>query len=166
MKIRMLSEGDDEAFLALRKQVNEETSFMLREPDENATLALHQLDQWQHDPSHETLLILVVEDQEHLVGFLIAERGVRSRKRHRCSVMIGLLQAWTGHGIGTQLMSAMEDWARNQGILRLDLTVMTHNHAAVALYQKCGFEIEGTSKQTMLIDGNYVDEHLMAKFLV
>jgi len=43
MKIRMLEEGDPKSFLQLRKQVNEETSFMLREPDENALLAQHQL---------------------------------------------------------------------------------------------------------------------------
>ena len=165
MQIRMLGEGDSEAFLQLRKQINEETSFMLREPDENALLAQHQLDQWQHDPSHEQMLILVAEDQKRLVGFLIAERGMRSRNRHRCSVVIGILQAWTGRGTGTQLMLAMEDWARNQGVLRLELSVMTHNHIAVALYQKCGFEIEGTLKRTMFIDGEYVNEYLMAKFL-
>lgn len=107
----------------------------------------------------------VAEDQERLIGFLIAERGVRQRNRHRCSVVIGILQAWTSQGIGTQLMLALEDWARNQGVLRLELTVMTHNHIAVALYQKRGFEIEGTLKRTMFIDGDYVDEHLMAKFL-
>ncbi|BCL84523.1 acetyltransferase [Ktedonobacteria bacterium brp13] len=165
LQIRRPCERDAEAFLHLRKQVNEETSFMLREPDENAMLAQHQLDQFLHDSSQGNILILVAEDQERLVGFLIGERGVRSRNRHRLGLMIGILQAWTSQGIGTHLFLAMEDWARNQGILRLELTVAAHNQAAVALYRKCGFEIEGTMRQTMFIDEDYIDEHVMAKFL-
>ncbi len=43
---------------------------------------------------------------------------------------------------------------------------MAHNLGAVALYEKAGFAIEGTRKQSMLVDGSYVDEHYMAKLLV
>src|SRR5437879_6137213 len=131
MKIRMLRERDTEAFLHLRKQVNEETSFMLREPDENAMLAKQQLEQFLCHSSQDHLLILVAEHGEQLVGFLIGERGGRQRNRHRLGLVIGMLQAFTGQGIGTQLFMTMEDWARQQGILRLELTVMTHNQAAV-----------------------------------
>jgi RimJ/RimL family protein N-acetyltransferase len=165
MKIRLLCERDAEAFLHLRKQVNAETSFMLREPDENALLAKQQLEQFLHKSPQDDLLILVAEHHEQLVGFLIGERGVRQRNRQRLGLMVGILQAFTGQGIGTQLFLAMEDWARNLGILRLELTVMTRNHAAVALYQKHGFEIEGTMRRTMFIDGDYIDEYVMAKLL-
>ncbi|EFH80085.1 GNAT family N-acetyltransferase [Ktedonobacter racemifer] len=165
MTIRLLGERDAEAFLSLRKQINEETSFMLREPDENAMLAQQQLEQFRCQSSQDSLLILVAEHGEQLVGFLIGERGVRQRNRQRLGLMIGILQAFTGQGMGTQLFMAMEDWARRQGILRLELTVMTANQAAVALYQKCGFEIEGTMRRTMLIDGAYIDEYIMAKLL-
>src|ERR1700753_105317 len=122
MKIRMLCERDAEEFLHLRKQINEETSFMLREPDENALLAKQQLEQYQHNVSHDNLLILVAEHGEQLVGFLIGERGVRQRNRQRLGLVIGIVQASTGQGVGTQLFMAMEDWARQQGILRLELT--------------------------------------------
>ncbi|GHO48090.1 GNAT family N-acetyltransferase [Ktedonospora formicarum] len=165
MKIRMLCESDAGAFLQLRKLVNEETTFMLREPDENAMLAQQQLEQFLSQPPHDHLLILVAEHDERLVGFLIGERGVRHRNRSRLGIVVGILQAFTGQGIGTQLFRAMEDWAHQQGILRLELTVMTHNQAAVTLYTKCGFEIEGTMRRTMLIDGDYIDEYMMAKLL-
>ncbi|GHO58318.1 GNAT family N-acetyltransferase [Ktedonobacter robiniae] len=165
MKIRMLCERDAEAFLHLRKQINEETSFMLREPDENATLAKQQLEQFLCHSPQDHLLLLVAEHGEQLVGFLIGERGERQRNRHRLGLVIGILQAFTGQGIGTQFFMTMEDWARQQGIRRLELTVMTHNQAAVALYQKRGFEIEGTMRRTMLIDGDYIDEYMMAKLL-
>jgi Acetyltransferases, including N-acetylases of ribosomal proteins len=48
-------------------------------------------------------------------------------------------------------------------LTRLELTVMVHNERAIALYKKMGFEIEGTKKRSMRIDGQYVDEYYMAK---
>ncbi|NMB90388.1 MAG: GNAT family N-acetyltransferase, partial [Chloroflexi bacterium] len=52
-----------------------------------------------------------------------------------------------------------------QGIHRLELTVMTHNQRALALYRKMGFEIEGTLRHNMRVDGVYVDEYSLAQLL-
>lgn len=51
----------------------------------------------------------------------------------------------------------------NNGIVRLELSVMTHNQAALALYIKNGFEIEGTKRKSLIIDGEWVDEYYMSK---
>jgi RimJ/RimL family protein N-acetyltransferase len=61
---------------------------------------------------------------------------------------------------------AMEQWASLRAITRLELTVMTHNQAGVALYKKQGFEIEGRKRHSLLVGGHYVDEYLMAKLLI
>ena len=42
---------------------------------------------------------------------------------------------------------------------------MKHNVRAIGLYQKFGFEIEGMKKDSLLIDGQYVDEYLMGLVL-
>jgi RimJ/RimL family protein N-acetyltransferase len=42
---------------------------------------------------------------------------------------------------------------------------MTHNIAGIALYKKMGFEIEGTKRDSLLINGEYVDEYYMSKLL-
>jgi RimJ/RimL family protein N-acetyltransferase len=70
-----------------------------------------------------------------------------------------------GQGVGTQLFIAMGEWASQKNIHRLELTVMTHNQAGIALYKKRGFEIEGEKKHAIVIDGHYVDEYYMAKLL-
>jgi RimJ/RimL family protein N-acetyltransferase len=59
----------------------------------------------------------------------------------------------------------LEEWANIQNIHRLELTVMTHNIAGIALYKKMGFEIEGIKRDSLLIDGKYVDEFYMSKLL-
>jgi RimJ/RimL family protein N-acetyltransferase len=108
---------------------------------------------------------LVDEHDEQLIGFLIGTRGELKRNRHSFDTVVGILQAFTGRGIGTQLFVAMEQWARQRVITRLELTVMTHNQAGVALYKKQGFAIEGRKKHSLLVDGYYVDDYLMAKLL-
>lgn len=77
-----------------------------------------------------------------------------------------MLKAYAGRGIGTALMEEAEHWACERGVHRLELTVMTHNLAAVALYEKAGFAVEGIRRHSMLVDGSYVDEHYMVKLLV
>src|SRR4030066_85253 len=55
----------------------------------------------------------------------------------------------------------MEQWAKRKDIHRLELNVVTHNEAAVALYRKVGFEIEGKKKHSLLINNTYADEYWM-----
>jgi RimJ/RimL family protein N-acetyltransferase len=58
-----------------------------------------------------------------------------------------------------------QNYTAQHSIHRLELTVMTHNEAGIALYRRPGFEIEGVKKQSLLMDGQYVDEYYMAKLL-
>jgi len=63
------------------------------------------------------------------------------------------------------LFHRLADWAKQQHIHRLELTVMTHNTVGIALYKKQGFAIEGTKRHSLLINGQYVDEFYMSKLL-
>jgi putative acetyltransferase len=47
-------------------------------------------------------------------------------------------------------------------LTRLDLQVYTDNAAAVHLYQKFGFQIEGTLRRYAYRDGKYMDSYAMA----
>jgi putative acetyltransferase len=53
-----------------------------------------------------------------------------------------------------------DNWLR---IVRLELTVYTDNPAALHLYEKFGFVIEGTHRAYALRDGTYVDTYCMAR---
>jgi RimJ/RimL family protein N-acetyltransferase len=57
----------------------------------------------------------------------------------------GMLVArgWRGQGVGSALVRAAIDWARDQGLHKLCLEVFPHNAAAIAMYRKCGFVEEG-----------------------
>ena len=44
-------------------------------------------------------------------------------------------------GYGRQALSALDEKAKESGIDTIELHVFGHNHAAIALYQKAGYEI-------------------------
>jgi RimJ/RimL family protein N-acetyltransferase len=164
--IRKIHEDDAEQFLHIRAQINTESPYMLREPDElNYTIAQQreQINRWI---AHENIGVFVVEDSGKLVGFLSAEGGSFKRNRHCAYIVVGIVQAYTGRGIGAQLFITVEDWARQHTITRLELTVMTTNQAGIALYKKRGFEIEGYRKHAIRVNDQYMDEYYMAKLLV
>ena len=50
---------------------------------------------------------------------------------------------WRGRGVGSALVAAAIEWAREHGLHKLTLTVFVHNTAAIALYVKFGFIEEG-----------------------
>ena len=165
LMIRMIREEDAEQFLRLRAQINTESPFMLREADElNYTIA-QQRDQINRWLAHDNIAVFVVEDDSKLVGFLSAEGGAFRRNRHSVYIVVGITQAYTGRGIGTQLFITLEEWARHHHFTRLELTVMAHNKAGMALYKKRGFEIEGLKKHALRINDQYIDEYGMAKLL-
>lgn len=88
----------------------------------------------------------------------------RPRRRHAGSIGMAVHDEWQGKGVGTALMAAVVDLADNWlNLLRLELQVYTDNEPAVRLYQKFGFEVEGTLRFFALRDGLYVDAYNMAR---
>lgn len=69
-----------------------------------------------------------------------------------------------GQGLGTKIFEAIITHARPL-VKQIYLGVGTQNHAALALYKKAGFEIYGTEPRALCVEGQYIDEHLMVKFL-
>jgi RimJ/RimL family protein N-acetyltransferase len=48
---------------------------------------------------------------------------------------------------------------------RIDLTVMAHNARAKRLYDAMGYFEEGVNRDSLYVDGRFVDEIMMAKLL-
>jgi RimJ/RimL family protein N-acetyltransferase len=164
--IRPIQESDAAAFLALRSNLDAQTRLMMLEQGERN----QDLEQQRAElraglaRANHTILVAVSQDRQ-LVGYLEAEGGRFRRNRHVATIVVGILHAYQGQGIGTRLFQCVEVWARECGVRRLELTVMVHNKAAQALYTKMGFVSEGRRHWSLLVDGTFVDEYSMAKLL-
>jgi putative acetyltransferase len=111
----------------------------------------------------ENLYSLVACVDGEVVGSLGLEARTRPRLRHVGTLGMAVRDDWQGKG-GTALMRAALDLADNWLTLtRLELTVFADNAAAIALYEKFGFEIEGTHRRHAFRDGGYVEARSMAR---
>jgi putative acetyltransferase len=107
---------------------------------------------------------LVACINEEVVGSLFLGATTRPRRRHVGEIGMGVRDDWQGKGVGTALMRAALDLADQWlNLARVELTVYTDNAAAIALYTKFGFEIEGTHRAYAFRKGQYVDAHSMAR---
>lgn len=163
--IREIRENDSENFLALCQQLDHENRFMLLEPGERKTTLAEQKQRIKEILSKDNQAILVAEENGTLVGYLSAIGELFARNKHTVYIVIGILESFTGRGIGTALFEKLESWGREHGVHRLELSVMVHNKRGVGLYQKMGFEIEGIKRDSLLVDGCYVDEYYMSKLI-
>jgi L-phenylalanine/L-methionine N-acetyltransferase len=113
----------------------------------------------------EGLFLLAACVDEEVVGNLGLETSPnRPRIRHVGSIGMAVRDDWQGKGVGTALMEAALDLADNWlNLTRIELRVYVDNSAAVALYKRFGFEIEGTHSRYAFRDGEYVDAHSMAR---
>ena len=109
--------------------------------------------------------ILIAEENGVVVGYLFAVGGHQTRAKHSVYIVVGIEENYRGKGVGASLFRKLEEWAKQQNIHRLELTVMVHNNAGIALYKKMGFEIEGTKKHSLFINGKFRDEFYMAKLI-
>lgn len=78
---------------------------------------------------------------------------------------IAVLPSARRQGVAAALIAAAEQFAIEHGAVKLGLRVLGTNQPAIALYERLGFEREGMLRGEFLIDGQYVDDHAMAKRL-
>ncbi len=130
-------------------------------------------------PSREGLRAWLTERQErgrtdmHLVaefgGDVVALAGLdpvslQARRRHVMGLGMAVARAAQGQGVGKALMQALTDFADGWAqVLRIELTVYADNAAAIGLYRRFGFRIEGTHRGYALRNGVYADTHAMAR---
>ena len=109
--------------------------------------------------------VLVAEVAGKVVGNLGLHAASKSpRRRHAGALGMSVRDDWQGRGVGTALMAAAIDLADNWlNYTRLELTVYTDNAAALALYRKFGFEIEGTLQNYAFRGGRFIDAYTMAR---
>ncbi len=168
MIYRKLTPEDTDDFFEMMCRLDEETEFMMYEPGERREKTRDTgflKARLEAACSGSDLLICAENDRSGIVGYIWADRGKLSRTAHSAYIVTGILKAYRRQGIGTEFFRLLDEWARSSGVTRLELTVECENTAAVRLYEKCGFVIEGRRVGSMKINGKFADEYYMAKII-
>lgn len=161
---RNVEKLDTESLWNMMNQLDYETKFMMYEPGER-TKNLARLQENVDIAVNGSNLSLLAVDGNEIVGYISAQIGNVRREKHSAYIVVGIREKYRNQGIGINFFKKLDEWALDKKLVRLELTVLCTNEVALNLYKKSGFEIEGTKRKSMYIDGEYVDEYYMSKII-
>jgi putative acetyltransferase len=102
--------------------------------------------------------------RKRLVGLAWLAVLPRPRRRHAAQLSLVVQPDYRDTQVETALLAAVLDLAdRWLGLRRVEVNVYTRCEAAIALYQRHGFEIEATLRRYAFRDGVYSDACIMAR---
>lgn len=160
--VRRATEADAEALIELRRKLFAETTFMLWEPAEFTSTSDHERHRIARLNGQANSVVLIAESGGQAAGLLTAVGGERKRQQHAVHLALGVAKAWWGQGIATRMLQDALAWSREVGVKRVELTVHTANLRAISVYLRCGFQVEGVRRSSLLVEGAYADEYLMS----
>jgi GNAT superfamily N-acetyltransferase len=99
------------------------------------------LEIWFDDPSKadEAMLIAELEGKPAGCAFLVTLVDYFNERPHAHLSVLAVDKPAEGKGVGSALLSACEQWARDRGSDRLTLSALVTNARARALYERRGF---------------------------
>jgi putative acetyltransferase len=118
----------------------------------------------QSSPDNFALVAVV---SQRVVGQIDLEVQLGPRRRDVGKFGMAVHDDFQNQGVGSALMAAMIELAEGWlGLRRLELEVWADNTAAIHLYEKFGFTVEGTGRQYGRRGGELVDALFMARLRV
>lgn len=114
----------------------------------------------------QTSTTLVAKKDGKIIGNARFTAELKARTRHRGDIGISVLKSEWGNGLGSRLMEALIDFAKNTAHVEvITLEVNQTNKRAIALYEKFGFKKTGVFEAFTKIDGKYIDFDMMILYL-
>jgi RimJ/RimL family protein N-acetyltransferase len=136
-RIRAAQPEDVDGVLGLVEEVASERQHILTEPPIDRE---RRAKQFRETVRSEEAQVFIAEAEGDVVGELTAFGRTSTGP---ATIGMAVAAAWRGQGVGTALMDACVEWARDAGVHKLSLEVFPWNEPAIALYRKFGFVEEG-----------------------
>lgn len=107
---------------------------------------------------------LVAAIDDRVIGFGDLKQSQNLRMLHSGQIGLYVHPDFHNQGVGRQLIERLLNLADNWlNLRRVELDVYTHNKAAIALYEKMGFEIEGERVRSTFGNGRFYNDYVMAR---
>ena len=160
MSATVLIRAYDERDLAALTEIYNQRSVALGTLQIPFTTVAERHQRWGASDTHRPLVA-------EIDGMVVGNCGLNLHTRRRAhvgAIGMGVDERYQGQGVGTAMLRALMDLADNwYNLHRIELEVYCDNAAAIGLYQKFGFAIEGTHRDYAFRDGQFVDAYSMAR---
>jgi len=113
----------------------------------------------------ESRVFFVATVETEVVGWVHLKHFDLDKLSHTAQMTVGVLEEYRTRGIGSRLLERGTEWAAQQGLEKVDNALPETNDRAVEFLQSRGWEVEAVRENHYKLDGEHVDEVLMAKHL-
>jgi putative acetyltransferase len=114
----------------------------------------------------KNLIPLLAVHRKRIVGSCTIGKFRHARRKGVGDIGVFVHEDFHKVGLGTAMMELALDLAKKQGLHRIWLEVAEGNKAAIHLYEKIGFEMEGRLRSSFVKDDNkYHDTIIMGLLL-
>lgn len=157
---------DAQELLTVLRQVGSETDNLTFGAEGPSATVEQEQEYLRAMAENPTSAFFVARLDGRMVGTLSFRAMTLARASHRAEIGISVLKECWGKGVGSRLMEAAIDFAKNNaGVEIISLEVRADNTRAQALYRKYGFEEIGRFPGFFKIDGKWIDFILMNLYL-
>ena len=164
--LRVVESYEAAAVRATMTEVAASSPYILRTAEEFANMKIEEQVKWieGHNENEKDFLIGAFHD-EKIIGLLGFRVYKNNKMKHRGSFGISLRHEYRGEGVGEILLRKLFEVAgRIDGLIQIELNVMSENVRAFHLYKKMGFVETGrTPKGFVLADGTFSDDIAMVR---
>jgi ribosomal protein S18 acetylase RimI-like enzyme len=167
--IRPARQSDLTGLVGAIRRVAEERTYIVAETV--ADLVDHEEVLLRHNSLESRMFFVATVDRpdretsepgEEVVGWVHLNVPELAKLGHTAELTLGVLEEYRGHGIGSQLLARALQWAESRGLEKLYQSVPSTNEDAVAFLEAHGWEVEAVRTDHYKLEGDYVDEVMLA----
>lgn len=160
--LRPATHSDLHAILSIYNEAIERTTAIY----EYDSFSYPYIESWWQQRLHEKWPVVVVETEGRVVGFATygtfrARAAYRTTKEHSVYV----LESFRGKGYGKQLLKAIVEAARHNGVHVLIGGIDADNEQSIAMHQAEGFRVAGHLHEVAFKFDRWLDLVFMEKVL-
>lgn len=160
--VRPARQDDVKGIIGAIRQVAEEKKYIVAESV--AEEVDHQDALLRHNELESRIFFVAVVDNE-VVGWAHLNTPELEKLSHTAELTLGVIEDYRGHGIGGHLLDRALEWASENRYEKVYQSVPATNKDAIAFLEKRGCEVEAVREDQYKINGEYVDEVMMAIYL-
>ena len=113
----------------------------------------------------ESRIFFVATVNDEVVGWVHLKHPELDKLHHTAELTLGVLEEHRGHGIGSHLLERGLEWAASNGYEKIYNSVPSSNEEGIDFLESQGWEVEAVREGHYKLEGEYLDEVMLAKDL-
>ncbi|WP_159902114.1 GNAT family N-acetyltransferase [Salinirussus salinus] len=118
----------------------------------------------RHNELESRIFFVATVDGE-VVGWVHLKHPESAKLAHTAELTVGVLEEYRGNSIGSHLLERGLEWGQSQGFERIYNSIPSTNEDAIEFLEGRGWEVEAVREGHYKLDGEYIDEVMMAREL-